>query len=56
MMVTGLCLMALGFCSMAVWFPLLMIGDLDEHRTAKYLTIASACAVIAGALILDLSL
>lgn len=55
MMNTGLCLMTLGFCSMTVWFPLLMIGDLGERRNAKYLPIASVCAILAGALILDLT-
>ena len=56
MMMTGISLLAVGtHCLFLFCLPAFMFGGRRAYETAKYLSIASACAVIAGALILDLS-
>lgn len=56
MMFVGISLLAVGtHCLFLFCLPAFMFGGRRAYETAKYLSIASACAVIAGALILDLS-
>ena len=56
MMITGASLLGVGIhCLLLFCLPAFMFGGRRAYETAKYLSIASACAIIAGALILDLT-
>ena len=55
-MITGASLLGIGIiCILAYGFPLMAFGDWRQYKLGKYLPIASVCAILAGALILDLS-
>lgn len=51
-----LCFVSLGYvCFLTIYLPLLAFGDWVERRRATYLSIAVISAILAGALILDLT-